>query len=63
MAKVTKQRSIPDAEYRSPKGLKKKTIIPKSDPLPQRLQNNASKSAILRFYRNRKQPVPKWFFD
>ena len=54
MAKVTKQRSIPDAEYRSPKGLKKKTIIPKSDPLPQRLQNNASKSAILRFYRNRK---------
>ena len=49
--KISKQQHIPDDEQYISHKRKKKTNIPKSDPLPQRLQNSASKSAILRFYR------------
>ena len=44
---------IPDDE--------KHCTIPSSDPLPRRLKN-ASKSAVISFYRTKKQPVPQWLY-
>ena len=56
--KISNQQHIPDDEHPHKRKKKTNTNIPKSDPLPQRLQNSASKSAILSFYRYRNQPVP-----